>query len=247
MKLLALTCAVFAREVYAAAATSPHQVDIELIRKSLHNVPDDMRAFLQSRIDAVDANAYDAIVLVYGLCGKGTERLAARNLPIVITRAHDCITMFLGSRERYRQSFSESPGTYYLTSGWIERGLEEESYEDSFAKVMGLGRKYEDYVAKYGEDNAKYLMEFESAWSDQYERYVYIDMGIVPREHYVEMTQERARERNMKCEETAGSITLIRDLIHGNWDDDRYLILKTGEETVQAFDDSTIIASRPVE
>lgn len=247
LKIRALTCAVLAREVYAAAATSPHQVDIELIRKGLHDVPDEMRAYLQDRIDAASAEKYDAVVLVYGLCGKGTERLRASRIPIVIARAHDCITLFLGSRERYRQSFSETPGTYYLTSGWIERGIEDDSFEKSFSRVMGLGRKFEDYVAKYGEENARYLMEFESAWENHYDRYVYIDMGVVPSEPYLEATRERAVQKGLKWETALGNMILIRDLIHGRWDDDRYLILKPGEETVQAFDDMTIITSRPVD
>ena len=41
---------------------------------------------------------------------------------LVVPRAHDCITLFLGSKERYLDYFQTHPGVYFKTSGWIERG-----------------------------------------------------------------------------------------------------------------------------
>ena len=58
----------------------------------------------------------------YGLCGMGLVGLTARPKPVVIPRAHDCITLFLGSRERYLEYFNAHPGVYFKTTGWIERG-----------------------------------------------------------------------------------------------------------------------------
>lgn len=243
-RLKAITCAVFAREAYACAADSPCQVDIDLFPKGLHDQPDIMRATLQAQIDAVPADRYEAILLVYGLCGRGTHGLAARDLPLVMTRAHDCITLFLGSRDRYSALHAESPGTYYLTTGWIERAQGEDSFESSFAKVVGLGGRYEDYVEKYGEENARYLMEVEAGWQQNYERYVYIDMGIAPPEPYLEWTRRRAAERGLADERLAGDLSLLRDLFHGHWDDERFLVVPPGETLVQAAGDPRVIASR---
>ncbi|MBK8050202.1 MAG: hypothetical protein IPK16_25730 [Anaerolineales bacterium] len=52
-RYLALTCEALARSVYAAAATSPHTVTIELFRQGLHNTPKLLRHTLQDQIDAV--------------------------------------------------------------------------------------------------------------------------------------------------------------------------------------------------
>ena len=41
------------------------------------------------------------MVLAYGLCGGVTAGLHAGSITLVIPRAHDFITIFLGSRDRY--------------------------------------------------------------------------------------------------------------------------------------------------
>ncbi|HSW43038.1 MAG TPA: DUF1638 domain-containing protein, partial [Patescibacteria group bacterium] len=105
MRLLALTCEVLARSVYLCAARSPHVVDVHLHRRGLHDDPPNLRALLQAEIDAA-GTPYDAIVLAYGLCGAATAGLRAASIPLVVPRAHDCITLFLGSRDRYTAEFT---------------------------------------------------------------------------------------------------------------------------------------------
>ena len=112
MRLLALTCEVLARSVYLCAARSPHVVDVHLNRRGLHDDPPNLRTILQGEIDGVNA-PYDAIVLAYGLCGGATSGLRAGSIPLVAPRAHDCITIFLGSRARYTTEFTGNPGTYW--------------------------------------------------------------------------------------------------------------------------------------
>ena len=119
MRLKCLTCEVLARPVYLCAAQSSHVVDVELFQRGLHNQPPDLRASLQAHIEA--ASGYDAVVLAYGLCGQGTLGLIAHHAPLVIPRAHDCITLFLGDRQRYQFQFDHYPGTYWYTQDYLER------------------------------------------------------------------------------------------------------------------------------
>src|SRR5512140_3197517 len=121
MRYRCLTCEALARPVYWCAATSPHIIDVELIRRGLHDRPADLRSQLQAMIDATPNPKYDAVLLVYGLCGQATAGLRAGVVPLVIPRAHDCITLFLGSRQRYLQQFSDNPGTYWYSQDYIER------------------------------------------------------------------------------------------------------------------------------
>ena len=37
---------------------------------------------------------------------------------------------------------------------------------------------YEEYVAKYGEDNAAYLMEALGGWRSHYDRAAFVDMAV---------------------------------------------------------------------
>lgn len=122
MRLKAISCEILYREMCATVARSPNQVDLEFLPKRLHDLGSaGMLRRLQAALDAVDESRYDAVALGYALCGTGTAGLTARGLPVVLPRAHDCITLFLGSKERYLEYFDSHPGVYFKTTGWIER------------------------------------------------------------------------------------------------------------------------------
>src|SRR3989304_5298097 len=120
MRLAALTCEVLARSVYLCAARSPHVVDVRLNRRGLHDDPPNLRTILQAELDTISA-PYDAVVLAYGLCGGATAGLRAGSIPLVVPRAHDCITLFLGDRARYQADFVGNPGTYWYVQDYLER------------------------------------------------------------------------------------------------------------------------------
>lgn len=75
-------------------------------------------------------------------------------------RTDDCIALFLGSQERYLRLFEEYNGTYWLNNGWIET-----------AYIPSLEMKEEmreDYIRRYGEENAEFLLEQDSLWIGNY-------------------------------------------------------------------------------
>ena len=120
MFLKLIACEIAVRELYFTAARSPNLIDLEFLTQGHHDTPALGQKEIQKRIDAVAAGKYDAILLSYGLCSNILVGLTSSHTRLVIPRAHDCITLFLGSKERYQQSFTNQPGTYYFTSGWLE-------------------------------------------------------------------------------------------------------------------------------
>ncbi|MBD3306622.1 DUF1638 domain-containing protein [candidate division KSB3 bacterium] len=240
MKLKCLGCDALARIVYLCAAQSPHIVDVELFRLGLHIDPPDLRSRLQSRIDAVSQEEYDAIVLAYGLCGQATAGLMARQLPLVFPRAHDCITLFLGSRERYKDQFENSPGTYWYTLDYIER---HDGVTTALSLGSGMGTDihdvYEEYVEKYGQDNADYLMEVMGAWQSHYQRAAFIDMGVGDSTRIEAQAREEAEKRGWSFERVAGDLLLIRRLLNGEWEQD-FLIVEPGHQLTMTYDDDVM-------
>jgi hypothetical protein len=116
MRIRAITCEVMARVAYMQAALSPHVIDMELLEQALHDDPPASRPNrLQAQIDCTTAETYQALVLIYGLCNLALEGLQARDLSIAVPRAHDCITLYLGSRHCYDAEFSATPGTFYYS------------------------------------------------------------------------------------------------------------------------------------
>jgi hypothetical protein len=230
VRIKCIACDVLARPVYLAAAHSPHVVDVALERFGLHNTPGKLRAALQAHIDAADqAGHYDAVVLGYGLCGKATHGLRAGSIPLVIPRAHDCITLFLGGRKRYEHEFTTCPGTYWYVQDFVERGESEETPLSIGAfTAADADALYAEYVEKYGADNAAYLMEVMAAWQAHYERAAYIDQGIGDGQDAAKRAREDAQRRGWRFEQLAGDLVLIRHLLNADWGED-FLILQPGQ------------------
>ena len=240
MKLYCLACEVLARPLYLSAARSAHIVDIQLIQRGLHNQPAKLRNVLQAAVDAASQKAYDTIALGYGLCGQATAGLVARNLPLVIPKAHDCITLFLGSRARYQEQFDQFPGTYWYAQDYIER---DDGSGASLALGSGLDTNadqiYAEYVEKYGQDNADYLMEVMGAWKQHYSRAAYIDLGVGDGSAVEAKAQEQAARRGWSFDRVAGDMVLLRRLLEGDWEKD-FLILQPGQKLVMTYDDEVI-------
>ncbi len=245
MRLLALTCEVLARPVYLCAARSPNVVDVRLNRRGLHDDPPNLRVFLQAEIEGIAA-PYDALVLAYGLCGGATAGLRAGSIPLVVPRAHDCITLFLGSRDRYAAEFSGHPGTYWYVQDYLERTDDGSAFGGVGAVSDASARAtHEEYVAKYGEDNAAYLMEVLGGWRSHYDRAAFVDMAVAAPEA-TSAAEERARDdadrRGWAFDKLAGELILVRRLIDGEWAAEDFLVVQPGERLAMSYDERVIRA-----
>jgi hypothetical protein len=242
MRLLALTCEVLARSVYLCAARSPHVVDVRLNRFGLHDDPPDLRAILQGALDAAGP-PFDAVVLAYGLCGGATAGLRAGTLPVVVPRAHDCITLFLGDRDRYLGEFTGHPGTYWYVQEWVERSDDPSVFGGvgavSDAEVRAT---HAEYVQKYGRENADYLMEELGAWRSHYNRAAFIDMGVADSSAAEARARHEAASRGWTFDRLAGQLLLVRRLIDGDWNESDFLVLQPGERLAMSYDEAVIRA-----
>ncbi len=236
MRLKAIACDVMFREVCWLASRSPNQVDVEFLPKGLHDLRSSvMRSRLQEVVDAAGSQGYDGIVMAYALCGNGLAGLNARRIPIAIPRGHDCITLFLGSRDRYRDYFNANPGVYFKTSGWIERGGSE-------SQLTGIGFDMQELVAKYGEDNAQYLVEQFNSYRKAYHKFTFIEMGVEPDGRFEERTRDDAAIREWDFEKLNGDISLLRRLVDGEWDSADFVVAPPGWHLAPTYDERIIEA-----
>jgi len=241
MRLKLISCEIFYREMCAVVARSPNQVDVEFLPKGLHDIgAAGMLARVQEAVDRVDATCYQAVLLGYGLCNNGISGLTARAIPVIVPRAHDCITLFFGSRARYLEYFHSRPGTYFKTTGWIERGKDAgELRQLSVSHQLGMDQTYEELVAKYGEDNAQYLWETLCDTLRNYKQLTFIEMGVEPDKRFETQTREEAADRGWAYEKVRGDMSLIERLINGPWDED-FLVLQPGRRVVSRANDAII-------
>jgi hypothetical protein len=241
-RYIALTCSALARSIYAAAAVAPATVSVRLYGQGLHNVPKNLRATLQADIDAIQPGECDAILLAYGICGTSTVGLCARHTPLVMPRAHDCITLYLGSRQRYQQEFDAHPGTYWYSLDYLERNEPGSAVALGAANLDMINDLYDTYIAKYGKDNADYLIEVMGEWGKHYDRAVFIDMGLGDGQAFEQTAREQADRRGWLFERKAGDARLLRMLIHGEWPADDFLVVPPGHTIRQVGNDGLIVA-----
>ncbi|MDY0168882.1 MAG: DUF1638 domain-containing protein [Thermoguttaceae bacterium] len=246
-RLKLIACEILYREFCAAVARSVNRVDIEFLPKGLHDLGSPgMNERIAARVADVDDSAYDAVVLGYALCSNGLVGLTARSIPLVVPRAHDCITLFLGSKERYLDYFRGHPGAYFKTSGWIERGddLEQLSGE-SIQRRSRMAQSYDELVERYGEDNARFLYEELQQMTRNYSRIAYVEMGIEPDDRFERDARELAVARGWQFDQLAGDMRLIQELVDGPWNDNDFLTVPPGHRIAASFDER-IIRAEPV-
>jgi hypothetical protein len=147
----------------------------------------------------------------------------------------------MGSKEKYKQYFDNNSGVYYKTTGWIERADSSLTNEQSTISQIGIS-SYQDYVEKYGEEDAKYIMETLGGGLANYEKLTYIDMQIGNFQTYKKQVMQEAAEKGWKFEEINGDLRLLRNLINGDWNDEDFLVIQPGNTIEPSYDNSIIKA-----
>jgi hypothetical protein len=248
MRLKLLCCEVFAREIAAIIRQSPHAITLKFFSKGLHEIGCAlMRRNLQHEIDWTVQRDFDAILLGYGMCGFGTTGIKARQIPLVIPRAHDCISILLGSRARHEARVAEHPGTYFRSSGWLERRNNPEALKGlSVAEKNSLNDTPDELIGNYGRDSGEYLAGILCDQTQFYDRLAFIETGAEPDSRFERAAKTEARNRVWKFEKLDGDLSLLRQVISGQWNYDHFLIVPPGQE-IRATYDSRLIEAVPSE
>jgi hypothetical protein len=210
------------------------------MEKGLHDVgTKKMSEKLQSEIDRVDAEKYDTILLCYGLCNNGICGLHS-SLQIVIPRAHDCITLLMGSTEKYKDYFDHNPGAFFFSPGWLERNKEPGDTEASITTQFGMAKTYQEYAELYDEETAKYLFDVLGDWLKNYKKTTFINTHVGNEALYRDIIKQFATEKDWEYEEVGGDTGLIYRLLNGDWNPDEFLVLPPDASAVPSNDENII-------
>lgn len=188
----------------------PGDVDYEVLDFGLHLNPNELKKVLQEKIDQESPN-YDVLLLGYGLCSMAVVGLKSTSAALVVPKTDDCIAIFLGSPDAYKQQASKEPGTYYLTKGWIEVG--DTPFEEH--KLI---------VEKYGEEKAARMTKM---LLKNYTRLGFINTGQYEIESYRDYAKTTAEKFELRYEEIPGSPSLVKKLLFGPWDEE-FVVIQPG-------------------
>jgi hypothetical protein len=234
-QLAVIACAVLADEINHFAASRPQVRRIEILPQGLHNEPVRLQRELQTAVDRAEADpAVDAIVLGYGLCSRGVENLRHPRCPLVIARAHDCVTLFLGDKERYATYLREHPGTYWYTPGWIKSATPPGPDREKRLRA--------EFAQKFDPEEVDYLMEMEQHWVTNYSRATYVGLGVNETAKDVAYTRTCAACLGWQFDHLQGDSALLTALLDGAWDEARFLVVPPFHSIRLTADDSIIRA-----
>lgn len=220
--VVVIACKVF-QDLLERLLPSDVADQLTFLDYGLHRFPKVLSQAVQEQIDGIQEPS--RILLGYGLCGNGLQGIRAEQHTLIIPRADDCIAILLGSYEAYLREFSENPGTYYLTKGWLESG------SDPL-------KEYHEAVEKYGAENAAWIMDQQYM---NYTRLVFVAHTREDLETYRPRALEVAeycKRWGMKYEEVHGSEAYIRNLVQAvstlSESDEQFLVIPPGESIEQS-------------
>jgi len=240
MRLKLISCEVLFREMCHACAHSPHRVDLEFLPKGLHDLGGKpMAAKIQEAVDCTEEGVYQAILLGYGLCGNGLDGLAARHTRLVLPRAHDCIALLMGSHDRYQAYFDGNPGTYYRSTGWLERG---QGLQQLTHHTLGFDESLDALVRQYGEDNGRYLYEEMTRYRAQYRKLTFIETGLEAGGEFIAEAAAEARDKGWSFERLPGDLAWLGRMVEGVWTEAEFVVAEPGQRIVASYDNRVVKA-----
>lgn len=239
MKNIAIVCDVMKNEFTRYKNEAGNNLECIFLEQHLHNTPDIMNKRLQEVIDSIDGD-YDKILLGYGLCSNGVVNLKSDKHEIIIPKVDDCISLFLGSKERYLEEFSKDPATYYLCRGWIEYG----------------GDPYRGFLLWTGQENMipESWMSNRKVYGQKYDRemaeYLFVEMmknynqvTLIDNNDLEEIHSRYARDmvdfmgkmlkKEVRLKIIKGSTKFLSRLAQCRFDEDNFLKINRGEKILQ--------------
>ena len=219
-----LACQVFQHWLEDLALAIPGwNPKITFFDYGLHATPKILRETLQDAIDSISQPSL--IVLGYGLCGNGLNKINAGHHFLLIPRSDDCIAVLLGSYQAYLEEMKKEPGTYYLSKGWLEAGTNPLEESQNLEK-------------KYGLEKANWLMEYQY---HNYKRLMMVARNPVELQIYQARAlkvAEYCTRWGMRYEEKLGSDQYLYKLIEIANDfeklDDDFLLIPPGGNLIQS-------------
>lgn len=208
--------------------------DIRYLEQGLHDRPDELRQRLQEAVRELEARGARRILLGYGFCGRGLWGVSARRATLVMPRVHDCIPVLLGCAQQDMGAVSREGGTYWMSPGWLR-----------YSQLDFIQRREErrrEFEARYGKDNADFLMDQERQWLRNYTNACLIRHEGFPSSAEVERDARFvAADAGLPYRSLTGRDDFLRALLTGGHDE-RFLTLLPGQ-TPDVDADGNLVAT----
>lgn len=220
MQTIALACETISDEINLSVEKIDSRITIRWIESGLHNSPEKLRCFLQSKIDSLENENRDLrnILLFFGYCGNALLGLTAARCRLIIPRVDDCISLLLGGNRKRRELCGEAM-SYFLTRGWLR-------HENN------LWNEYHYCLQKYG---PKRTLDIYRLMLDKYKYLNVIKTGAYDPEDILPQTRELADALGLQHKMVEGSLDIIQKALLEEWDEDFAIIEPNSPVNLEAL------------
>ncbi len=194
MKLGIIACDILKPEIEFITKDDPDFVVREYLEFALHEYPQDMRAKIIEVVNKYEGEL-DAVFLGYATCQSLDGVESELKVPTVMLKGADCIDVVLTPSE-YTREKKICSGTWFMTPGWAEEGINGLIKEFHLDSVEGVDPQF-----------------FLDILFDSYDRCLFIDTGIGNEDYYLKKSEEVADTLKLKLDCRKCNIDAIRDTI----------------------------------
>jgi len=187
-----LCCRVLEQEVKSLIHRLPGDFHLEVLEWGLHAHPPALLNKLVERIRAIE-NGVGAVVLAFGRCQTLDKLPGDFKAPILYPPEEDCIGVLLG-QERYLEELYREAGTWFLSPGWAELGMEFIFHEIQASRL-----------ARRGVDP----LQIARRMLDGYKRVLLIDSGVGDHRWLRERAKEIADLFDWRVDTIQGSLARL--------------------------------------
>jgi hypothetical protein len=181
------------RELEPLLTALPELAEVVWLESALHCVPRAMRERIEHEVRAMHGRV-DVAFLGYGYCNslKGIEQ--GFDFPVVLPQTDDCLSLLLGP-ERYAEEVRKEVGTWFMTPGWAEIGVE-----------MVIKNLHLDRVRKLGKDPVAMAKRLFT----HYRRGLLIDTGVGDPDAMLEKARDFCQVFDLTLERTESDPATLR-------------------------------------
>ena len=194
MRLGIVACDILKPEIEFLTKDDPDFIHREYLEFALHEYSDILKAKVIETVNSLEGKV-DAVLLGFATCQSLDGITEQVRVPSVRLPGADCIDALLTSPE-YNREKSVCSGTWFVSPGWAEAGVE------------GLMKEFHMDECPDIDMDIVMGMLFGS-----YERCLFIDSGIGNTEYYREKSEQVARDLNLRHDCRTCNIDAIRDAI----------------------------------
>ena len=233
MRIYSIVCGMLDDFFTKAAANSPHEIKIDMIDKKLHTEPEKLKREIQLRLDALKPE-WDFVVLGFGLCGGALNGIKSGKHTLIIPRCHDCISLFLGSKELYSDIVKKYQNRCY----WFTPSF----YKQKFLLIKKFRQeRIEEYKEQYDEETSQYLIDVELGPLFKYTHLNLIDDLENPDNTLCQEAYILAEEFNWQVNKFNIGDSLFNAMYRGDFNENDFLTVIPNKTVMQSMDMNKII------